>query len=679
MGAQEISVGGAFQPEHTDAEPEVNLVFPRPRLFELSMTMPRLSPAENRRIANHTTEGKLRVGIHRDIPNHMSGNLASRLNWRNHSDGIVSYLRVASPGANSIRFSAKLELPANSQIVFYQWENDGTAEVIHKISADKKPRNENLYWTPDAFDDAIGVEIRLKSRADISKLNLELLSIAHRYAPFGLDENIAPELDCSNHLDVQCGLDDGSIDEVTSKSTLLLSFEENGSSYVCTGSYMNVEDGEDIFIPYVLTAGHCISTDDSASSVVAYWSYQTTTCGGGTTSSDITAILGGAELLATAESPDMTLLQLRTRVPSGAFLSGWSTAGVGSGETAFAAHHPDGQHQKYALGSTEGDTTLTVCDSEGENCFTIFNAVPLSIDAGAIEGGSSGAGARLYPPGSTESRLVGIMSASDEECENGVAYFSQFRYFYPHIETWFDPQDPVAPPEPLDDHGDTTEEATVVELGSSTQGTIGSSDDVDYFEVQVAEEGLISVFTTGSLDTVGRLHNEDGTVDETDDDGGSELNFSLNVLVPAGTYYIEVEGFDDATGDYTLYVEFESLDDHGDSAGAATYVSSSARSWTYSTPGVLEVSDDVDAFELELFLDSRVTIFTDGDTDTSGTVEDFSGFVYMSNDDESEDNTNLRMSGLLHRGTYYLYIEGTIDESAEEEFKYELKIEVDPN
>ena len=52
-------------------------------------------------------------------------------------------------------------------------------------------------------------------------------------------------------------------------------------------SLMNVEDGEDVFIPYVLTAGHCISTDDSASSVVGYWSYQSSTCGGSATSSDL--------------------------------------------------------------------------------------------------------------------------------------------------------------------------------------------------------------------------------------------------------------------------------------------------------------------------------------------------------------------------------------------------------
>ena len=677
LTAQEISIGGTFQPAPAEIEPDVTLVYPSPRLLELSMTLPRLSPAENRRIAEHGIGGKLRIGIHRDIPNHMSGNLANRLSWRSYSDGIVSYMRVASPGASSIRFSAKLELPANSQVVFYQLEDDGTAKVIQSVSTNTKPRIEELHWSPDAFGDTIGVEIRLKRREDIANMHLELLNVAHRYAPFGLDDNLAPALTCSNHLDAQCGLDDGSIDEVTSKSTLLLAFEESGGSYVCTGVLMNVEDGEDVFIPYVLTAGHCISTDDSASSVVGYWSYQSSTCGGSATSSDLTAIFGGAELLATTVSPDMTLLQLRARAPTGSFLSGWSTIEVGSGLTAFSAHHADGGHQKYYSGTTENDVTLEACDDE-DDCFTIFNAVPISIEVGASEGGTSGSGVRLYLAGSTESVLVGTHAASNEECEDNVGYFSQFRYFYPHIETWFDPDGPVTPPIPLDDHGDTTAEATAVDSGSSTQGTIGSSDDVDYFMIQVPEEGLIAAYTTGSLDTVGRLHNEDGSIDVSDDDAGTGSNFSLDVVVPAGTYYIEVEGFDGATGDYVLHVVFEALDDHGDSAGTATYVSSSSRSWTYSTPGAIEVSNDVDVFELELFLDSVVTVFTEGDTDTSGSVQDFSGFEYMSSDDESENNSNFRMSGSLLKGRYYIHVEGNIDESSEEDSFYDLNIEVEP-
>ncbi|MCY4144356.1 MAG: hypothetical protein OXG08_11815 [Gammaproteobacteria bacterium] len=248
---------------------------------------------------------------------------------------------------------------------------------------------------------------------------------------------------------------------------------------------------------------------------------------------------------------------------------------------------------------------------------------------------------------------MGIHAASNEECEDNVGYFSQFRYFSPHIETWFDPQGPVTPPIPRDDHGDTTAEATLVESGFSTQGTIGSSDDVDYFTIQVPEEGLIAAYTTGSLDTVGRLHNEDGSVDVSDDDAGTGSNFSLDVVVPAGTYYIEVEGFDGATGDYILHVVIEILADHGDSAGAATYVSSSSRSWTYSTPGAIEESDDVDVFELELFLDSVVTVYTEGETDTSGSVLDFSGFEYMGSDDENENNPNSRTSGDLLKGTHY--------------------------
>ncbi|MCY4144357.1 MAG: hypothetical protein OXG08_11820 [Gammaproteobacteria bacterium] len=69
--------------------------------------------------------------------------------------------------------------------------------------------------------------------------------------------------------------------------------------------------------------------------------------------------------------------------------SGLFTSKVGSGLTAIAAHHADGGRQKYYSGTTENDLTLEACDDE-DDCFTIYNAVPVTIDVGALEGGTSG-------------------------------------------------------------------------------------------------------------------------------------------------------------------------------------------------------------------------------------------------------------------------------------------------
>ena len=96
----------------------------------------------------------------------------------------------------------------------------------------------------------------------------------------------------------------------------------------------------------------------------------------------------------------------------------------------------------------------------------------------------------------------------------------------------------------LPDHaGDSRSSATLVELGSSTQGELEPGD-VDYFRVEVTEsEVQVVVFTTGNLDTYGYIEDSSGTVLTSNDDGGEGGNFRVSDEVDAGTYYIRVVGY----------------------------------------------------------------------------------------------------------------------------------------
>ena len=106
-----------------------------------------------------------------------------------------------------------------------------------------------------------------------------------------------------------------------------------------------------------------------------------------------------------------------------------------------------------------------------------------------------------------------------------------------------------------DDHGDSRLRATKVTAGSATSGTLTSSD-VDYFAIKIRQPGTLRATTTGDTDTVGVLHDSHHALD-SDDDGGSDYNFALEALVSAGTHYVEVKGYADATtGEYTLHVSF---------------------------------------------------------------------------------------------------------------------------
>ena len=123
------------------------------------------------------------------------------------------------------------------------------------------------------------------------------------------------------------------------------------------------------------------------------------------------------------------------------------------------------------------------------------------------------------------------------------------------------PSDPTLPPgigQPVDgsgdDHGDTPSSATRLAVGSSRAGQLETGGDVDYFRVEVAASGELTVHTTGSLDTKGQLEDSAGGVLARDDDGGDGYNFRLVHAVSAGTYYLKVEGYDaSTTGSYTIH------------------------------------------------------------------------------------------------------------------------------
>lgn len=668
-GGKVMDVGAIMPDNRTNSSQDtVDLVYSNPKPFELNVLLPKLFGHERKKIEATSIQGPLKIGIHREVPYNRSGDLSSKLSWKKDGGGVVAYVRAHSPDAKSIRFSGHLKLPADSTVTFYETDPSGKINVIDSFTSTKKGFDNEVYWSPHAFGDSIGIEIRLPRPNLKQNVKLELLTIAHRFRTSSV--TVINALECSNHEEIQCAIDNEEMGEGNARAALRIIYESDGSSYTCSGTLMNVSaDGADVYIPYVITAAHCISTEEEASSLVAWWNYQSESCSGGATSADFSLTYGGADLLVTVDSYDQSLLRLREDPPGGAAFSGWWATDVETGVTGTGAHHPDGAHKKFFSSTTQGNVNVNICD-EDDNCTLLVDSIKVRMDNGTSEGGSSGAGLRIYNQDVNDTLFVGVLSGSDQECENSVVYFAEFRHFYDFITTWFDPI--TSPPESDDDHGDSTATATLIRLISTTEGEIEDAGDVDFFEVVVDRRGTIQVFTSGSLDTVGQLTSDELSVDITDDDSGDSLNFLLTSDVEPGTYYIRVEGYDDSTGNYTLHVEFDENDDHGDTRLSATTVSSSARAWKFSTVGNLEISTDIDVFELSLWYASTITIYTEGDTDTSGLLTDYSGFDLFENDDTDEDNTNFTLSGSVVEGTYFLFVDGSVSEKSE----YKLLIDI---
>ncbi|MBN1849044.1 MAG: hypothetical protein JW932_10705 [Deltaproteobacteria bacterium] len=99
--------------------------------------------------------------------------------------------------------------------------------------------------------------------------------------------------------------------------------------------------------------------------------------------------------------------------------------------------------------------------------------------------------------------------------------------------------------------------ATVTD-NSVTNAEINPAGEWDYYEVNVAISGQITIYSAGSTDTYGYLLDSDcQLITENDDKDGSDTNFQIKQELTAGTHYIAVRHYDQTsgTGYYDLHIE----------------------------------------------------------------------------------------------------------------------------
>ena len=387
--------------------PGIRLSLPKAHEFALSP----LSESERARLAEPGTLVKL--GIHRPLDE----KALSAGAWVTTPEGTLWRMSLRSPGALGLRVEFRNFNVGNGKVWVYAGTEGEEAYTGRGLFGNGQ------FWTSTIFSESITIEYEPEAgHASGSALPFEIHTISHRTSSgsarrgrfFGSQAAAVPDPAASCNLDPNCYPEWQPAMSMVAE----LLFEDNGQEFGCSGSAVATRDNS--FIPYLLTAGHCIHDEEAARSLETFWTYQTSACGAappvnrqGSTRSSV-----GGHLLASGSLPsgDYSLVRLKD-VPAGVTFSGWDSGDPGIGASLVGIHHPEASWKRISFGDRIGDADAIVEGADAPaNLYYQIN-----MDQGVVEPGSSGS-----PLFSSPGVIVGTLTYGPEAPGLSVCQITPF-------------------------------------------------------------------------------------------------------------------------------------------------------------------------------------------------------------------------------------------------------------
>ena len=207
-------------------------------------------------------------------------------------------MTVTSHGARRVRLALRATLPPGGAIRFFHGSPPRVVGTMDRN--DVLSGGPGLRWSPSVPGSTIGLELTLPSSDARAGTVLEIDRVAHHLETTSDEEECRPQfLACTEPWRWRPVAD----------AVARIRFERPDGSYQCSGTLLNDTD-ENSFVPYLITANHCISTQAEAETVEAEWFYRPPACGLGQEPFG-RSTPGGADLLATDFASDSTLLRLK--------------------------------------------------------------------------------------------------------------------------------------------------------------------------------------------------------------------------------------------------------------------------------------------------------------------------------------------------------------------------------
>ncbi len=352
----------------------------------------------------------------------------------------------SSAGAGGLRLHlSRAALPQGSRVFVYS--ASGETQGPYAFDAGTRPEG---FWTNTIFGDEIFLQVQLGAAPE-SALGMAVLlvdSVVHLEHP-----DFAPSVSARAGLRPKsqtCFIDRSCVTasdfpnvEQATRAIGQLNFVDGGSDYVCSGGLMNTTAGGSI--PYLLTANHCFSSQDSATSLESFWQYRTATCKGPYPNESLFPRTLGSTLLATGAAPssDFTFVQLSQDPPDDSVMLGWTTAdlSLAGGTVLYRLSYSNGDPLIFTKEQISAVPTPKSCGDAPQGNFLYEKDI-----AGGTGGGSSGSPVYLE-----DLRVVGqeygsCGSNTDDDCDvvNNSTIDGAFRVTYPSVQQWLSPGAPAS-------------------------------------------------------------------------------------------------------------------------------------------------------------------------------------------------------------------------------------------
>ena len=390
------------------------------------------------------------IGFPRDIAADGRSLPLATLAWQSLADGSrVARIEVLAADAAAFRIGYRVDGPAAGLQVRFSGVGRDEVYAATVSSAERA-------WSPVLEGEAGTLELRLLPGFTPAQFQVTLDELSHFTAsPATMGQKDIAHIGRAEscNIDIACVSNPSAALLNAASAVAKMVFTDASGSYLCTGTLLNSTSGAN----YFYTAAHCINSQFGASSVNTYWFFDAVACNSRAVP-PYQLVTGGANLLVTDPTMDVTLLQLRQSPPTGAFRSAWNATVIPTGTNLVGLHHPSGDLKKFSQGNMLGYGMGPLSyitgprPQAGKDSF-----IKVQWAQGTTEEGSSGSGVFTFNPAGYY-ELRGGLEGGAASCASptGTDRFSRMDLLFAKLAPYLQPS-AVIP-------ASTTAQASMVEF-----------------------------------------------------------------------------------------------------------------------------------------------------------------------------------------------------------------------